>query len=58
MQSALYSRCWDIVAQAVEATVPGATSDAGAFDGALEAFVAAGPDDPAQVPEEQRVSSG
>jgi len=54
VQSGLCSRCWDIVEQAVAATVPGATSDASAFGGALEAFVAAGPDDPSLIPEEQR----
>ena len=54
VQSQLYGRCWDIVAQAVAATVPAATTDASAFGGALEAFVSAGPDDPSQIPEEQR----
>ena len=54
VQSQLYGRCWDIVAQAVAATVPAASTDASAFGGALEAFVSAGPDDPTQIPEEQR----
>lgn len=54
VQSGLCSRCWDIVEKAVATTVPGATSDASAFGGALEAFVAAGPDDPSLIPEEQR----
>lgn len=53
-QSRLYGRCWNIVNDAIAATVPDATSDASAFDGALEAFVSAGPDDPDLVPEEQR----
>jgi len=54
VQGGLYARCWDIVGEALAATVPDATADAGAFGGALEAFVAAGPDDPTKVPEEQR----
>ena len=54
IQSGLYARCWDIVDDAVAATVPNATPDASAFGGALEAFVSAGPDDPSLVPEEQR----
>ena len=54
VQSGLYRKCWDIVGQAVAATVPDAAVDAGSFDGALEAFVSAGPDDPSLVPEEQR----
>ena len=54
VQSQLSGRCWDIVAQAVAATVPAASTDASAFGGALEAFVSAGPDDPTQIPEEQR----
>jgi len=54
VQSRLYVRCWDIVDQAVAVAVPNAAADAGAFGGALEAFVSAGPDDPSLVPEEER----
>ena len=54
VQSRLFDRCWKIVGDALAATVPLAKLDAGAFDGALEAFVAPGPDDPDSVPDEQR----
>ena len=54
VQGRLSGRCWDIVDRVLEVTVPDAQSDATAFDGALEAFVAAGPDDPSLIPEEQR----
>ena len=54
VQGKLYARCWNIVGDALAATVPSAELDPSAFGGALEAFVAPGPDDPASVPEEQR----
>jgi len=54
VQGKLYGRCWDIVNRALVVAVPDAVDDANAFDGALEAFIAAGPDDPSLVPEEQR----
>merc|ERR1719240_1658849 len=54
VQGKLYDRCWSIVGDALAATVPDATLDSTAFGNALEAFVAAGPDDPAAVPEDQR----
>ena len=50
----LYARCWSIVGDAIAATVPDARDDANAFDGALEAFITAGPDDPTLIPEEQQ----
>ena len=53
-QAELFGACWDIVGRAVAATVPEATSDMSSFSGALEAFVAAGPDDPSALPEDQR----
>ena len=53
-QGRLYARCWDIVNNAIAATVPAAVHDASAYDGALEVFVSAGPDDPSLIPEEQR----
>ena len=53
-QGRLYKKCWEIVNEAIAATVPDAKQDASGFDGALEAFVAAGPDDPSLIPEEQR----
>jgi len=58
VQAGLYARCWSIVDEAVQATVPGASVDASAYGGGLEAFVAAGPDDPEAVPEEQREMLG
>jgi len=54
IQSKLFGRCWEIVGQAIEATIPEATCDSSAFGGALEAFVTDGPDDPLLIPEEQR----
>lgn len=54
VQGKLYGRCWSIVGDALALTVPNAASDASAFGGALEAFVAAGPDDLSAIPEEQR----
>ena len=54
VQGGLYQQCWAIVREALDIAAPSATCDASAFDGALEAFVAAGPDDPASIPEAQR----
>ena len=54
IQSGLYTRCWGVVSEALQATVPAHTSDGKAFGGALEAFVAPGPDDPASIPDDQR----
>mmetsp|Transcript_33021 Transcript_33021/g.54577 ORF Transcript_33021/g.54577 Transcript_33021/m.54577 type:complete len:314 (+) Transcript_33021:42-983(+) len=54
IQSKLYRHCWEVIARAVDATVPEAKVDGNAFGGALEAFVAAGPDEPARIPQEQR----
>lgn len=53
VQSGLYAKCWDIVSEAVAATVPDAVCDASAFGGELEAFVTAGPDDPTLIPDDQ-----
>ena len=50
----LFARCWSIVGEAISTTVPDANDVADAFDGALEAFVTDGPDDPTLIPEEQR----
>ena len=54
IQSKLFDKCWAIVNEALELTVPNAECDASMFDGALASFVAAGPDDPSLIPEEQR----